>query len=385
MLSEKLHRAKLPPYTYLKGDIYYFIRHVPNDLQKYYYRTKIVKSLRTKSAKDAKYSALVLAGKLDSYWLGLRLKDTEVPCPELIIGQAKQNSNALPSLSDCVELYLSVKGHNKAAMFFTTTRRNTDYLIQCLGNRPLDHYTTADAAQLRQWLITKGLSNSSVQRTFSVIKACLNFAIAEMGLAINNPFTGVYLPSATDKKKRHPIKPDQLKILQKACYKLDDDIRHLIALISDTGLRLAEAAGLLHEDIILDCEHPHVLIRPHSHRPLKTLSSNRVVPLVGASLWAAQRIKARQESRHCFPRYSCDQGCSSNSASAALNKWIKTVAGSNALVHGMRHALRDRMRAVEAPTDLIDQLGGWSLQSVGQGYGDGYSLEILSKWLHKAL
>jgi len=43
------------------------------------------------------------------------------------------------------------------------------------------------------------------------------------------------------------------------------------------------------------------------------------------------------------------------------------------------------MRAVEAPTDLIDQLGGWSLQSVGQGYGDGYSLEILSKWLSQCV
>jgi len=42
-------------------------------------------------------------------------------------------------------------------------------------------------------------------------------------------------------------------------------------------------------------------------------------------------------------------------------------------VHGMRHAFRDRLRTVNAPMDMIDQLGGWSLQSVGQGYGDGYS------------
>lgn len=40
----------------------------------------------------------------------------------------------------------------------------------------------------------------------------------------------------------------------------------------------------------------------------------------------------------------------------------------------MRHAFRDRLRAVNAPMDMIDQLGGWSLQSVGQGYGDGYPL-----------
>ena len=50
----------------------------------------------------------------------------------------------------------------------------------------------------------------------------------------------------------------------------------------------------------------------------------------------------------------------------------------------MRHSFRDRLRAVEAPTDMIDQLGGWALKSVGQGYGDGYDLELLVKYLQKA-
>jgi len=36
---------------------------------------------------------------------------------------------------------------------------------------------------------------------------------------------------------------------------------------------------------------------------------------------------------------------------------------------------------VSAPIDMIDQLGGWSLQSVGQGYGDGYRLIALHETL----
>jgi hypothetical protein len=32
---------------------------------------------------------------------------------------------------------------------------------------------------------------------------------------------------------------------------------------------------------------------------------------------------------------------------------------------------------------MIDQLGGWSLKSVGQSYGDGYDLELLVKYLKK--
>ena len=161
----------------------------------------------------------------------------------------------------------------------------------------------------------------------------------------------------------------------------DDDLRWLVALISDTGMRLAEAAGLHVDDIVLG-DVPYVSIKPHTWRSLKTSSSERRVPLVGASLWAAQRIKAASSS-YCFPRYVDGFKCNSNSASAALNKWLKTTTKQDVVIHGLRHTLRDRLRAVEAPLDMIDQLGGWSLQSVGQGYGDGYSIEKLSEWMRK--
>ena len=87
----------------------------------------------------------------------------------------------------------------------------------------------------------------------------------------------------------------------------------------------------------------------------------------------------------CFPRYANQYVCKTNSASVALNKWIKTVAGNEAVVHGLRHSFRDRLRAVDAPSDLIDQLGGWSLQSVGQGYGNRYSLSSLNKWMIRSM
>ena len=63
-------------------------------------------------------------------------------------------------------------------------------------------------------------------------------------------------------------------------------MRWLVALISDTGMRLAEAAGLHTDDLHLDDAVPYVEIRPHPWRSLKTKGSQRRVPLVGASLWA---------------------------------------------------------------------------------------------------
>ena len=219
-------------------------------------------------------------------------------------------------------------------------------------------------------------------RVFSVIKAILNFCIKEQGLDCKNAFSGIYLPSENN-KKRYPIKDTKLKRLQRECVLLDDDIRWLVALISDSGMRLSEAVGLLVDDIVLDADQPHINLTIHPHRRLKTDASERIIPLVGCSLWAARRIKENTRGRFCFPRYCDDSNCNSNSASAAINKWIKTIVGSEGVIHGLRHGFRDRLRAVEAPVDMIDQLGGWSLRSVGQGYGDGYPLALLHSWMEK--
>jgi len=90
--------------------------------------------------------------------------------------------------------------------------------------------------------------------------------------------------------------------------------------------------------------------------------------------------------RHCFRAVFISTICgwnstNANSASAALNKWMKTFLPKECVVHGMRHAFRDRLRAVDAPMDMIDQLGGWSPQTVGQCYGEGYQRQHESDML----
>ena len=53
------------------------------------------------------------------------------------------------------------------------------------------------------------------------------------------------------------------------------------------------------------------------------------------------------------------------------------------VVHSFRHSIRGRLRAVECPSDIVDAIGGWRTAGVGQGYGEGYSLEVLGRWLNK--
>ena len=373
---------KHPSYTYIKGGIYYFSKVVPQDLAALYAKPRIIKSLRTKSLSHARTASRSLLARLEDYWLGLRLQRTDVPAAHLLVVPKAQLDSVFPTLTDAMELYLAVKGQSKGKLFFSHARRNISYVIACLGSRPLDCYSSADAATFRQWLTDKKLSNTSLARIFGVVKAVVNFSIKEQGLECKNAFSGVYIP-AENNKKRYSVKGKELKSLQDECVLLDDDIRWLVALISDTGMRLSEAVGLLVDDLVLDSEQPHIKLVLHPHRRLKTGASERTIPLVGCSLWAAKRIKENSSSKFCFSRYCTEDNCNSNSASAAINKWIKKVISSEAVIHGLRHGFRDRLRAAEAPMDMIDQLGGWSLRSVGQGYGDGYQLDLLHRWMEK--
>ena len=44
--------------------------------------------------------------------------------------------------------------------------------------------------------------------------------------------------------------------------------------------------------------------------------------------------------------------------------------------------MRDRLRAVECPIDMIGQIGGWkTVGGVGVNYGKGYAIDQLSHWI----
>ena len=64
-------------YLMNKGGVYYFTRHVPNDVQQHCVRPRIVQGLKTKSAHTAKTRASVAAAKLDDYWSHLRMIDPD--------------------------------------------------------------------------------------------------------------------------------------------------------------------------------------------------------------------------------------------------------------------------------------------------------------------
>jgi len=368
-------------YLYNRSGVYYYSRRIPIDIQEVYSRKKIVVSLKTKSKRIALSSSSSLTMELDKYWSSFRIKQLASNYLPNYLGNPQNLSNL--TISDAKDYYLALKGKTKSKLFHQIAIRNTQYIIDVLGNKDLSQYTTIDACKFRDALLKRGLVTSSVRRVFSSIKSIVNLAIKERGLKIENPFLGVYIPDLNDTTVRMPITIGEIRIIQSKCMDINDDLRWIISIISDTGMRLAEAVGLKSEDIILNCDIPHVIIKPNNKRRLKTKQSQRVVPLVGVSLWGAKQALKYQPDGYLFQRYNKGSISNANSASAALNKWIKPYLSDNQVIHSFRHSMRDRLRAVECPTDIVDSIGGWSKASIGENYGRGYPLEVLYKWLKK--
>lgn len=383
-----------PTFTFVKNGMFYFSRRIPKELSEHYTATRIAYSLRTKSARIAEARARRAADQLDEYWYHLRSQVIEMPGKHMlrqmrgkvdggVVLEAGASVSAFVHLSEAVHIYLTLKGKGKSKTFHSAAERACGYVIDACGDKPLDAYTKADANAFRDSLVARGLAGSSMTRVFGTVRSVINFASSEMGLSLINPFAGVYYDRDAGVSERKPVAADSLEQIQSLCLKADDELRWLVALVSDTGMRLAEAAGLLREDLEVSADGEVIAnVRPHPWRRLKTKGSQRYVPLEGMAKWAALRILAGSgDSKFAFPRYNSGEATNANSASAALNKWLKEHVAAETTMHGFRHAMRDRLRAVECPADIVDQIGGWQTDGVGHSYGSGYPVEVLRKWM----
>jgi integrase len=354
-------------YLYQKRGVYYFSKQVPCDVRQHYKRDRIVICLKTKSVSRAKRMCDSILQRLHDYWLSLRLSAMPLPAAHLVHdsnGHGQLSSG--PTLSEARDAYIKLKGVGKDKTFIRGASRNVDAVIKQLGDRPIDGYSSSDAAALRDAMLDKGLSIASVKRNFSTIRSIINLTISEQGLDCGNAFARAFMPEE-DRQRRLPIPIACIRAIQSDCQNIDDDMRWLVALLSDTGMRLGEAVGLSVEDVHLNDETPHINLIPHPWRRLKNRGSERCIPLVGEALWAASRaIDDASRSSFLFPRYNRGSSSNANSASAAIKKWLKPRIPEGCVIH----------------CDIVDAIGGWKTSGIGHGYGNGYPLEVLEKWVN---
>jgi len=294
-----------------------------------------------------------------------------------------------PSLTDALDLHLSLHPKREDKRFVAYQRRAFAGLIAVTGDKEVATFGRKDArAYLDSALLS--VKTTTVRRLIGAISSVFATYIRENDLNTPNPFASLQIArEGHDATKRTPFTAPELSTLVEACKAADDPMRWIVALLAGTGARLAEIVGVPLDDLKPDAEVPHILLQVHPWRDLKGANGirgvkDRTVPLAGVALWAAKRVKeaATEGQKLAFPQYTNETECRATSASAALNGWIRRLPLPHTC-HELRHTMKDLLRGVQCPKDISDAITGHGKKDTGDGYGQGYPLQVKAEWLQK--
>lgn len=237
--------------------------------------------------------------------------------------------------------------------------RAVNNFIKAASDKPILEITRDDALALKKlWqgkVDDEGRDPNSANRDIGNMRKMVDQWVKHFDVHDHrNPFINITFESG-QKVSRQPMPLDKLKALLKvgAFRSLKADARRILFVVIETGARPSEIANLRPSQIFLDHEVPHIWIRPLNEggerRKIKTQSSIRKMPLVGAAL------EAMKASPSGFAAYRDRE----NSLSAMLNKALR----ENDLVEGetmytIRHAFYDRLQVATEDDELRRMLMG---------------------------
>jgi integrase len=278
--------AKGIPFLIKKRDIYYLQKRVPKKLVRTIGREFVRLSLRTKDKATAIRTAGPILAALERDW---HYQLFAIPTGTNVLDHFGPDASNEPTLVEAAASYVEMKARAEDRKFTNPTNLVINAIVQQSGNKVISAYVRSDAVRFRDNLIQRGVSQATVKRNLSIIRSIWNFAAREHGISKANPFANMNYGNASGPITRLPIPLSSIRLVQQQCVDIDDDIRWLIGIISDSGLRLSEAAGLIISDIHLSANIPYVTVKEHAWRQLKTSPSRRDIPLIGMSLWGVKQ------------------------------------------------------------------------------------------------
>jgi len=357
-------------YTIYRSGTFYYNRRVPKDAVETY--GPFIRQALSKDPEEAEAYAKRLSNVLEGSWS----RTTGISAVDVasVVEGFKPRSVIL---SEMAEEYLSLREIDQKP-----PRIALSTFISLAGDRDVSEYTREDAKLFVRHLHIKGNKTATIRRRINSLSAILSYAFAELDLEKRNPFSRLIIKyEGDDGHKRGVFTNDQLKQGYVKALASGSTVKLIMPLLGETGCRLAEIVGLKLHDI--DLENSLIHIRPNTARRLKTRNSTRTVPLVGFAKVAMEQVMQKSDGEWLYPRYVKDGKCYATHASNALNKWVKKDF-DGLTAHSLRHTMRDRLRSVECPIDMIDQIGGWkTVGGVGVNYGKGYAIDQLSHWINE--
>jgi integrase len=272
---------------------------------------------------------------------------------------------------------LSKMSPDQVRKWTSAKKRAVEILIERNGDKGLHELTRDDALSYADWwedrVIIEGLDAGTANKNISHIGGMIRAVNKRHDLRLDAVFAGTRIGGGKD-SSRKPFDVDfivNVVLADGQLANLNDEARDIVYTLIETGARPSEIINLSQHCIVLDAAIPHIRIIAEG-RVLKTEQSEREIPLVGIALDAMRRHP------NGFPRYF-DKG---SSLSATLQKHFKSrglLPSDRHSVYSFRHSFKDRLKSVEAPEELIDEMMGHT--TAKPKYGDGYGLKLKLKYL----
>jgi integrase len=425
-------------YIQRRGDVFQFCIRVPAHLHKSYGKQRIRQSLNTKDEHKAlreveklarKYLAefrvltdgakatpadITLAGELvaEKYNLGTFIDHVAEPLRqqyadgcEYTYDAAKPSEYLLPQqmeawkalqaeggpkarkLSDAFQIYLKTHQRGNEEAFIKKQQRDWNTLTATIGNIEFTDLNREQIRNVIDVLLQQGKKTTTVRRTITNLSAVCASAIREWALVHANPCEDMRIQGeGKDAEETAVANDDQLRQIIDAMQSETVSAPALLALMQmEIGARIGELSGLAVDDVVLDHEIPHIIIKQRPWRTLKTTVSERHVPLLGIALEAVKHAlslprngNGEDKGKGLFQQYAKERG--NDSASAAVNKRLKPWKLTS---HSFRHTMEDRLREAGCPEDVRNAIQGHTNGSAAEKYGKGHSLRIMREWLQK--
>jgi integrase len=280
---------------------------------------------------------------------------------------ARQGQRTATSPDDAlIETYLK---HKNITGYFEREARAVWALYKQLTNsKPLKDASRDDGRKLVDYYEKQGLKSATIQKKVGWMIAAVNLAIDEGKLKFN-PFSSI-VRDRDDKQRRLPLSETDIRNVKQNLDRLDEGDQLLFRVLAATGMRLSEAFEIDGEMKERGCRYIIV--------GRKTDQSLRRVPLPAALLPFLPR-KIEGQLLKAEPR-------GAGAASKRLMRFLRAVVGIDdprKVVHSLRHRAQDRLRAAGCPEDLRWAILGHEEETVAAGYGEGFPVPLLKKWIDK--
>jgi integrase len=235
-------------------------------------------------------------------------------------------------------------------------------------SKPLKDADRDDGRKLVEHFEGEGLKSATIAKKVGWLTAACNLAIKEGKLKFN-PFASV-VPKRNDSQRRLPLSDDDMKVIKRNLARLSEFDQSLMRLLASTGMRLSEAFEISGEEKERGVRYVMV--------GKKTEQSLRRVPLPGAVLpYLPKDIKG--------PLFVSVDRDPADAASKKLNRFLDDcgIDDPRKVVHSLRHRAQDRLRAAGCPEDVRWAILGHEEETVAAGYGEGFPVPLLKKWIDK--